>query len=138
MNRKRLVIIGVIVVAIVLVACVISFAILRPAPDNDTALNAMSTKQALALPKDAACLSNNASVKTQVEGLPSLGEDGGIWTEEIYDLPAGTNANVSVATYDNSGSVTGSLAYPKQYGSYNFTLTKHSDGWRFTQFTRCD
>lgn len=135
MNKKLVLIAS--VALVILIACGVGFIILQYPPQRDTGLKAISTKQALALAKNETCLSNSADIKTKVESLPGLAEDGGVWTGQIYDVPAGTNVEVNVATYNTTDSITGSLAYPKEYGSYNFTLTKQSDGWRFTTFTGC-
>lgn len=136
MKKKFLLIIGIVIVALS-AGGVIWYIATHQA---GAALNSISTEQARALPKDTACLSNNSTTKTTVESLPGLGEDGGLWTGQIYDVPAGTNVDVNIATYANTDTITGSLVYPQQYGSYNFTVTKQSDGsdgWRFTEFTGC-
>jgi len=54
----------------------------------------------------------------------------------LSDVPAGTNVDVKLATY-SPARVTGSDYYPAKYGTYNFTMTKDSDGWRFTSFRHC-
>ena len=100
-------------------------------------LTSISTQQARALPTDETCLANNSSIKTQVEKMDGLSEDFGPWTSHIYDVPAGTNVDVAINSYNRSDSITGSLAYSGDYGSYNFTLTKQTDGWGYTRFTGC-
>jgi len=106
--------------------------------NQGTPISAMSIQQARALHHTSTCLANNTQTKTTVESLPGLGEDSGIYTGEIYDVPAGTNVDVSVASYDEpSSTIGGSLAYSNQYGSYNFLLQKQSDGWRYVAFIRC-
>lgn len=98
----------------------------------------ISMKKAAALPKNAACLANNETARKKAQSQPSLGEDGGFWTSYIYDVPAGTRVDVNIATINDKGAVvTGSLAYSDTYGHYNFTATKETDGWRYTQFTGC-
>ena len=100
-------------------------------------LTSISTQQARALPTDETCLANNSSIKTQVEKMDGLSEDFGPWTSHIYDVPAGTNVDVAINSYNGSDSITGSLAYSGDYGSYNFTLTKQADGRGYTRFTGC-
>ena len=102
------------------------------------AYNPLSIKQALALPKNGTCLANNDTIKTTVEGQKGLGEDDGLWTSQIYDIPAGTVVNVNISSYNQSDTITGSLSYPKQYGSYNFSVTKQADGWRYVRFVGCE
>ena len=101
-------------------------------------LTSTSIQQARALPTDETCLANNSSIKTQVEKMDGLSEDFGPWTSHIYDVPAGTNVDVAINSYNGSDSITGSLAYSGDYGSYNFTLTKQADGWGYTRFTGCN
>lgn len=135
MKNKLIVIIGAVVI---IAGGAIYLAVQHNSAQASTGLAAINTKQALALPRDAACLANNDSIKTQVEALPQLSEQAGPWTSQIYDVPAGTNVDVNVNNYNGGDTVTGSLIYPKQYGSYNYTLTKQTDGWRFTQFAGCN
>jgi|GEM_PF-1557002 len=149
MNKKLLA--GTIIVVIV-VAGALWFAFSGHASTNDNMSNmsgmdmsnmgmpidAMSTKDALNLSSSGKCLANDAAIKTQVEKLDGLAEDSGKWSSEIYDVPAGTNVQVNVATYSDSDMVTGSLIYPEQYGSYNYMLMKSGGSWQFTQFTRCN
>ncbi len=54
----------------------------------------------------------------------------------LIDVPAGTDVDVKLTTYSPTR-VTGSDYYPSTYGTYNFELTKQSDGWRVASFTRC-
>ena len=97
----------------------------------------ISIEEARTLPKDSTCLANNAATKANVQSQKWLGEDDGFWTSYIYDVPAGTNVDINIATYDTKATIAGSLVYPKEYGSYNFTLTKQSEGWRYTKFDGC-
>lgn len=97
----------------------------------------ISIEQSQSMPSTDKCLANDVVIKREVQALNGLSEDGGIWTSYIYDVPAGTKVDVNVATYNKKDIVTGSLAYDKHYGSYNFTITKQSDGWRYTQFSGC-
>ena len=125
------------VYGIVLVQGYTSSNALAGTKNTDNAMRAISTEQALALSSDAPCLVNDTATKTKAQSIPALSEDSGIWTEEIYDVPAGTHVDVSVASYNGTDTVKGSLLYSGQYGSYNVTLTKQNDGWRYTQFTGC-
>lgn len=102
-----------------------------------TRLNSITTKQALALPKEATCRANDTTTETTVKSINGLGEESGPWTSHILDVPAGTEVSVNIASYDKNSSISGSLIYPEQYGSYNFTLKKQSNDWYFTQFSRC-
>lgn len=135
-NKKILVIISAAIV--VIAAVLISGLLLTHTNANGISQPAsIGIKDAKVLPKDNKCLANNVATKTQVQTQKGLGEDGGFWTSYIYDVPAGTNVDVSIATYNGNNVVTGSLAYSNQYGSYNFTATKKADEWRYTSFEGC-
>jgi hypothetical protein len=62
----------------------------------------------------------------------------------IIDVPAGTNVDVHIKTYDGTNA-TGTSVYPDKYGSYNFTLKKtgnsstdtYTGGWLITQIKAC-
>lgn len=56
----------------------------------------------------------------------------------IKDLPAGTQADVVIATYEEAKKVTGHVAYNKDTGSYNFTIEAKNNIWRVTSFKACD
>lgn len=141
MNKKLLYSIFAIIVLLGAAALIWFFTIKsdpKPPTKSGIPLSAMSIKQAFALSHTATCSSNNQSIKASVESLPGLGENSGIYTEEIYDVPAGTNVDVSISAYvSSSDTVTGSLAYSNEYGNYNFMLQKQNDVWRYVAFIRC-
>ena len=145
MNKKTWLIIGISAAVVIVAACVVvaiaqensKTSASESVNNESSALRAMSIEQARALSVDEACLVNDPGVKAKAQSVSGLSEDSGVWTGEIYDVPAGTNVDVSVATYNGTDTVTGSLAYGDQYGSYNVTLNKQSDGWRYTQFVGC-
>lgn len=141
MNKRTVfIIVGVVVL---LVAALVTWLIIltansKPNANQGTPIAAMSIKQARELPHTATCVSNYPPTKATVESIPGLSEDSGIYVGEIYDVPAGTNVDVNIATYDSpSNTIGGSLAYQEPYGSYNFLLQKQDDGWRFVAFIRC-
>lgn len=108
----------------------------KPLEKDGSPIGAIHTKKALSLPRTELCLANVPGSKTIAEKQPGLDENSGVWTGEIDDVPAGTNVRLNVATYTGD-KVTGSLEYPTQYGSYNFTLHKETGGWYFIRFTGC-
>jgi len=55
----------------------------------------------------------------------------------LIDVPAGTNVDVRLATY-NGTDATGSDYYPAKYGNYNFVMHRDSDGWRVSDFRHCN
>ncbi len=133
-HKKIFVSAGIVVVA---VALIVSILLIR-ANANGASLPAfIGIKDARVLPQDGKCLANNATTKARTEAQQGLGENDGFWTSYIYDVPAGTNVDVNIATYNETDSVTGSLVYSNNYGSYNFTATKQANEWRYTAFTRC-
>jgi len=89
--------------------------------------------KAKATPASVACLAANSklnvpkNVRSDIE-MRALGY--------LADVPAGTNVDVRIATYSQN-TVTGSDHYPARYGTYNFAMTKESDGWHFTDFKHC-
>lgn len=137
-SGKKIIIISIFVAVVVLLVVVGGFLLTRN-QKNDTVSEpvSISTDQALALPRDSQCLINAAAIKTKAQAQKGLGEEDGLWTSHIYDVPAGTNVNVSIATYNGSDTVTGSLEYSNGYGSYNFTVTKKVDDWVYTRFIGC-
>ena len=138
-SKERTLLILLIVAGALVAASVIGAIIFTRTNNAASApLTSISTQQARALPTDETCLANNSSIKTQVEKMDGLSEDFGPWTSHIYDVPAGTNVDVAINSYNGSDSITGSLAYSGDYGSYNFTLTKQADGWGYTRFTGCN
>lgn len=62
----------------------------------------------------------------------------------IIDVPAGTNVDVHIETYDGTNA-TGTSVYPDKYGSYNFTVKKtgndstdtYTGGWLITEIKAC-
>jgi len=140
MNKK------IIFIVIVIIAAAITTTVFfvqknnKPEQNNKqsgSVLDVFSIAQARELPESGTCATNNSEVKTTAESQPSLGEDSGIYTGQIYDVPAGTNVDVNISSYNPDTTVGGSLLYSEGYGSYNFTLTKQGGVWRYTAFTRC-
>jgi hypothetical protein len=89
-----------------------------------------------------ACLTKNASAEAAVRKDDKILVSGK-FSESAFDLattmgiitiPAGTNVDEFVHTYDGK-TVTGSIAYPPQYGSYNFTIVPSSKAKPYTQWT---
>lgn len=62
-----------------------------------------------------------------------------IASEGIMDVPAGTNYEVAINSYDNN-LAKGSLAYEKEYGTYNYTIKKlpKAGEWEFVSMTACE
>ncbi len=100
---------------------------------NHTAATPHFWAKAKATKATVACLAANSklsvpkSVRNDIE-MRAVGY--------LSDVPAGTNVDVKLATYSQA-TVTGSDYYPAKYGTYNFAMTKQSDGWRFTDFKHC-
>ncbi len=138
-NRKsnKTVILASLAVLAVIAALVGAVLLTRTNANGASQPASIGIKAARVLPQDGTCLANNAAIKAKVHALPMLSEDGGFWTSYIYDVPAGVNVEDSIATYNGTDTVTGSLAYSDNYGSYNFTATKQANEWRYTKFARC-
>jgi hypothetical protein len=60
-------------------------------------------------------------------------------SEGIMDVPAGTNYEMAITTYDGT-TVRGAIAYEKDYGAYNYTIKKLAGvgEWRFVSMTACN
>ena len=136
-NNKKIVLFTSVAAVVVVVALAIGILLIRVNANSASQPASISMKDARALPEEGTCLANDAAVKAKAQAQPVLSEDGGFWTSYIYDVPAGTNVDVNIASYNGSDIVTGSLAYSDGYGSYNFTATKQSSEWRYTRFARC-
>ncbi|HSX33037.1 MAG TPA: hypothetical protein VLF91_01735 [Candidatus Saccharimonadales bacterium] len=61
---------------------------------------------------------------------------------KLLTVPAGTHVDVRIATY-GSGKATGSIIYPKPYGTYNFSVSKapatakDRASWQLGSFDAC-
>lgn len=94
-----------------------------------------------------------AEVKAQASGTPSTCSDTsgtsklsvpdedqtGIFNavvSSIVDIPAGTQADVHVTTYDGIGAA-GVIVYGGDYGDFNFSAVKQSNAWQVTTFEVC-
>lgn len=91
-----------------------------------------------------ACLSKNPAADAAVRKDDSLlGKESAFdeqATRGIDNVPAGTNVDVSVHSYDGK-TATGTAVYPTQYGSYNVTIahTSHAKSyqWNMTSLIAC-
>lgn len=62
-------------------------------------------------------------------------------TSGIIDVPAGTNVDELIHSYDGK-IVTGSIAYPAKYGKYNFKIVPNASSkpygqWKMTYLAAC-
>lgn len=81
------------------------------------------------------CVDANKSIKIPSQARQPIANAA---VKHIKDLPAGTQADVAIATYEEAKKVTGHVAYNKDTGAYNFTLEAKNDFWRVTSFKPCD
>lgn len=125
--------IGIVVITIAATAIFITQTRANQSPQ----LSPITKEDAKALAATERCFANDPTIKSQVVAQPHLSEDAGPWTSYIYDVPAGTNVDVNIATYTDASKITGSLAYSEPYGSYNFSIEKQGEEWRYTHFTGC-
>jgi hypothetical protein len=90
--------------------------------------------KAKATPVAAKCLEESASLT-----LPTGSRDDIELSAISYliDVPAGTNVDVKIASYDTN-KITGSDRYPAKYGSYNFVMEKQGGNWAVTDFKQCE
>jgi hypothetical protein len=87
-----------------------------------------------------ACVSENKSLAIEPKDREDIEMAAAM---QLIDVPAGTQTEVSVATYDaEKGTATGSELYPGSYGTYNFTAKKKAAAeggitWEITTFDAC-
>lgn len=81
------------------------------------------------------CVAANKSIKIPSQARQPIANAA---VKHIKDLPAGTKADVAIATYEEAKKVTGHVAYNKDTGSYNFTLEAKNEYWRVTSFKACE
>lgn len=125
--RKRSVVIASIGVVILLAIGGAVFAATRTTTTPHFWAKAKATRATVACLQANPKLSISKSARNNIE-MNALGY--------LSDVPAGTNVDVKLTTYSGT-KVTGSDYYPTKYGTYNFVMTKLSDGWHFTDFKHC-
>lgn len=131
--KKRVITIASVLIVVVAVAAV-CMSLSRPAASPSSVYYSVPYAQAKRMPVTGKCVAEktthtiSASQRSTIEQMAM---------SHLYDVPAGTNVDIHIATYADD-TVTGSDHYPDKYGSYNFTLGKQKNGdWMFTAFTRC-
>jgi len=126
MNRKTYAIIGAAILLIIVGSIVIAR---QEKPEAIKAVAACSTKD------DSSNLKVSKSDEFNLSNAA---------VSEITNVPAGTNADVNIKTY-NGSTATGSTIYAGTYGSYNFTAKKDKSikepsnqiNWIITSFVPC-
>ncbi len=150
MKKKYIVLLGILV--LIVVAGGIGLAKKSNKPDSsaasaqssgDTQLNLkFSDLQAHYPPEPDACLANNDDPSLKLDAADQANiVDAVVGT--VIDIPAGTNVDVHVKTYDETNA-TGTSVYESTYGAYNFTAKKHNakgnsnqGSWVVTDFVAC-
>jgi len=128
MNKKLLY--GLLGIAVIV--AVIGFIISKHTTSTPTTV---ANAQKVAIANRPACKADNSkALNLSASEQNAVGEAA---VSFIIDVPAGTNADVHIAT-DNGKVVTGSTIYPGTYGRYNFTATNQGGGvWKVTSYTAC-
>lgn len=133
MKKQNIVLVGVALSAMILVGTTV-YIHTRPAATAKSLSYGMTYADAKRMPLATKCLEKNSTLtisagdRSTVEQVAML---------HLYDVPAGTNVDVLIASYAKDR-VTGSEHYPAKYGSYNFAMGKQSNGdWQFTKFEHC-
>ncbi len=109
--------------------------------DGQTQLNLkFSDLQANYPQKPEACLATNDDAELTLDTASRTNIENSV-VATIFDIPAGTNVDVHLKTYDKANA-TGTSIYESTYGSYNFTAKKMDAGvnkgsWIVTQFEAC-
>lgn len=125
MNRNTYIVIGLAVLLIVVGSLVI-------AKEEKPAMRAV-----------AACTTKDDSPKLKVTKSDEFNLSNAA-VSEISNVPAGTQADVNIKTY-NGSTASGSTIYAGAYGSYNFTAVKNKSirepsnqiDWTITSFVPC-
>lgn len=81
-----------------------------------------------------ACLEENSLININPDELTEIEYTS---MSHVYDVPAGTNVDVMIASYSDE-KVTGSNLYDGDYGNYNFVLSKNNGEWAVTEYKRCE
>ncbi|MEJ0072647.1 MAG: hypothetical protein WDN27_00955 [Candidatus Saccharibacteria bacterium] len=138
--------VGLAVLAVLIVAGVVVGVVLAKKSDKKPSAIPVGSSFAVAQAHSQgtlpACLTKNASAeaavrkddKVLVSGKFSESAFDMATTEGIDTIPAGTNVDEFIHSYDGK-TVTGSIAYPPKYGSYNFTIVPSSKSKPYAQWT---
>lgn len=133
MKKRNIILVGTALLAVILVGTTV-YIHLQPAATAKSLSYGMMYADAKRMPLATKCLEKNSTLtisagdRSTVEQVAML---------HLYDVPAGTNVDVLIASYTKD-QVTGSEHYPAKYGSYSFTMHKQSNGdWHFTKFEHC-
>jgi hypothetical protein len=132
MDKKT---VGGLVILVVILGFVVGFYIhYRNIPAPETVAQA----QASSSETKPTCNTNNSSLKIDSQDNNNIQIAA---VSHLSNVPAGTNADVNINSYTPT-TTTGSVIYPKSYGSYNFKMRKVSGNtkeipWQITSFVAC-
>jgi hypothetical protein len=135
MIKRRPLFIGIGILIVALVSVTAYFASRSAtAPSSQQARYSISAAKAMSMPITEKCLAKNDALTISASDRQIVER---VAMSHLFDIPAGTNVDVLLATYSQQ-QVTGSDRYPAKYGNYNFTLAKQANGdWQFTKFEHC-
>lgn len=139
MSKKGYLVAGIFVFILVVGGSVV-FAISRNNQSNPTTLNKARANSSTTPP---VCLAESDNPNLKVDSQDQTYIVNAV-IANIIDVPAGTNVDVHIKTYD-SVTATGSSVYAGNYGSYNFTAKKtgtettnsYQGNWKVTEFLAC-
>lgn len=133
MNINKRVYIG-IGVAVLIGGGIAVFMMNRLATPVPSLSSGMTYANAKRLPVTASCLVADDSLTISASQRNNIEQTA---MSHLYDVPAGTNVDVLIASLSDD-MMTGSDRYAGDFGSYNFSLKKVTNGdWHFTSFERC-
>jgi hypothetical protein len=120
---------------IVVILGVVAVVLLMQNRSDEYTRHTLSETKANAPVNPAACTAKSDDPNLKISASEQTDIFNAVVTS-ITDIPAGTEVNVYVASYDNA-TTNGSIVYAGDYGSYNFTATKQSGAWRVKTFEMC-
>lgn len=149
MNKKYVALIGILVLAVMVGIGLVMLtnnnsSSATPVQDNKQAYvsHTFSYMQAHYPTNPEVCLATSNDPSLKVDAIDRTDIENSV-VGTITDIPAGTNVDVYVKTYDKTN-ITGSSLYESTYGTYNFIAKKakanassQSEEWLVTTFEAC-
>lgn len=136
MNKRTILLICIVVAGLTFIG-VILYALTRPEPAkiSNKLLTSNHYAEARNEPTNGTrCLEEGEEIEVSTEERTDIEYAS---MSHIFDVPAGTELDVKIATY-SEGEVTGSNLYKGNYGNYNFTLTNQNGDWTVTKYQPCE
>ncbi|MGV9002008.1 MAG: hypothetical protein ACOH18_03590 [Candidatus Saccharimonadaceae bacterium] len=150
MNKKYLVLIGILVLVLAIGGILLATQTNKSNPPSTEVKNNDQTQLSLKFSDLQAnypsnpdtCLATATDTNLTIDTTDQSDIENSV-AGTIIDIPAGTNVNAYLKTYDKTNA-TGTAVYESTYGSYNFTAKKtttsvesNQTSWIVTKFIAC-